>query len=150
MFIVFGVVMILFPLSAMITFNIVFLVIGPVILILVLAAEAAIQHNRRRYIQNGDAPGSSNSLWDHFWSWFIEFGWLKGFLSWAKFWIALIATVGLQVLLVYGYLKVNPFVSLACLRITITVLTVCRLPIQRLILRSFRSSLWHTSAWYSS
>ncbi|KAF8921991.1 putative zinc metalloprotease [Mucidula mucida] len=107
----FGVVMILFPLSAMITFNIVFLVIGPVILILVLAAEAAIQHNRRRYIQNGDAPGSSNSLWDHFWSWFIEFGWLKGFLSWAKFWIALIATVGLQVLLVYGYLKVNPFIA---------------------------------------
>lgn len=106
----FGAVLILFPLSALLTFNIVFVVIGPVILILLLACEMAIEQARRQR-QNGSPHGSGENLLRKLWTWLVEFRWVSGLWRWAKFWVAVVVAIGLQALLIFGYLKLNPFVS---------------------------------------
>lgn len=96
---VFGATLIIFPLSAVLAFNIVSLVIGPVILILLIVCNYVIQ-NGRRQTQNGIVPESGENVWQQVWKWF-------------KFWVAIVVTVVLQVLLVLGYVTLNPFVSVS-------------------------------------
>lgn len=105
--------LIVFPLDVLLTFNIVFLVIGPVVLILLIAFEAIIEHTRRQTAQNGTAHGSQDNIFSQAWIWFKEFGWVKSLWRWAKFWAALGVAIGLQALLVLGYVKLNPFVRAA-------------------------------------
>jgi len=109
---VFGATLIIFPLSAVLAFNIVSLVIGPVILILLIVCNYVIQ-NGRRQTQNGIVPESGENVWQQVWKWFKDFGWLKGLWKWSKFWVAIVVTVVLQVLLVLGYVTLNPFVSVS-------------------------------------
>ncbi|KIY73480.1 hypothetical protein CYLTODRAFT_434156 [Cylindrobasidium torrendii FP15055 ss-10] len=107
----FGAVLVLFPLSTLITFNIVFLVVGPITLLLIMALEAGIQHRRRPFIQNGNAAVESTeeSMFTRFWDSLIHFHWLSGFWQWAKFWIALGITIASQVLLVWSFIGLNTF-----------------------------------------
>ncbi|KAK0465552.1 putative zinc metalloprotease [Desarmillaria tabescens] len=104
----FGAALILFPLSSLFTFNVVLLAVGPVVLILLLACEAAIRHNRRND-ENGSVPGSHDNFWGHLWNSTISLRWLSGFWRWSKFWFAILVTVGLQVLLVFSFVKINTF-----------------------------------------
>ncbi|KAK0456080.1 putative zinc metalloprotease [Armillaria borealis] len=105
----FGTALIVFPLSSLFTFNTVLLAIGPIVLILLLACEAAIRHNRRNG-ENGNAPGSHNNLWGHLWDSVVSLRWLSGFWRRSKFWFAVLVTAGLQVLLAFSFLKLNIFI----------------------------------------
>jgi hypothetical protein len=110
---VFGTWLVLLSLDTLLVVNIVLLVAGPVIMIILVIADAAVQRGRNQN-QNGQLPGHSGNFLQQFWTWFIEFGWLKGAWVWAKFWVAVLATLGLQALLVFGYLQLNPFVREIC------------------------------------
>lgn len=92
----FATVLVAFPLHSLVVFNIVFLSVGPIILLLLEFTEAAILHDDFRAT---------------FVHWFKEWTWLKDISSWLKFWVSLAATIGLQVLLDFGFSKLNPFVS---------------------------------------
>ncbi|KAJ7085689.1 hypothetical protein B0H15DRAFT_845959 [Mycena belliarum] len=105
----FGSWLILLSLDSLLVYNIVLLTVGPVLLILLVVAEAAILQGRGQH-QNGHVPDHRNSLLQQFWTWLIEFGWLKGMWVWAKFWVAIVVTLGLQALLVFGHLTLNPFI----------------------------------------
>ncbi|KAJ6618853.1 hypothetical protein B0H10DRAFT_1794655 [Mycena sp. CBHHK59/15] len=104
----FGVWFVLLQLNTLLVCNIVLLSVGPVILILLVAIDAAILHGRRQH-QNGHVPEQNNNLLQQFWTWLIAFGWLKSAWNWAKFWVAVIVTLGLQALLIFAYMKLNPF-----------------------------------------
>lgn len=104
--------MVLLPLHYLFVSNLLLLIVGPLILMVLLAVEAAIFRGGRE-IQNGQPPESGNLL-QRFWNWLIGFGWLKGSWIWAKFWASVVVTIGLQALLVFGYLKVNPYVRPHC------------------------------------
>ncbi|KAJ7137774.1 hypothetical protein C8R44DRAFT_660823 [Mycena epipterygia] len=104
----FGSWLFLLPLDTLLVSNIVLLTVGPVILILLVVADAAIMHGRS-HNQNGHVPHNGNLL-QQFWTWLIAFGWLKGAWLWAKFWVAVLVALGLQALLIFGYLKLNPFI----------------------------------------
>ncbi|KAJ6525496.1 putative zinc metalloprotease [Mycena vulgaris] len=106
----FGRWLVLLSLDSLRAANIVLLAVGPVILILLVVADAAVLHGRSQN-QNGHVPEHSNNLLQQFWTWLTAFGWLKGAWIWAKFWVAVLITVGLQALLVFGYLKLNPFIA---------------------------------------
>ncbi|KAJ6531240.1 hypothetical protein B0H19DRAFT_1006053 [Mycena capillaripes] len=105
----FGRWLILLSMDSLLITNIVLLVVGPVILILLVVVEAAILHARSQN-QNGHVPENNDNLLQQFWAWLIEFGWLKGAWRWAKFWVAVLVTLALQALLVFGYVKLNPFI----------------------------------------
>jgi hypothetical protein len=103
---VFGRTLVLFSLRGLLAFNIALAVFGPAIMILLVAIQSLIVYNRR-HRQNGVVPGTRQRLWE----WFMDLSWLKTIWKWTKFWLALAVTVGLQVLLVVGYVNLNPFVS---------------------------------------
>ncbi|TFK39821.1 hypothetical protein BDQ12DRAFT_681281 [Crucibulum laeve] len=105
----FAAALIVFSLSAMFTFNVVFLVVGPIVLILLVVVDHILQHSRRQQ-ENGSVHGPVNSIFQDLWAWLIEFGWLAGVWRWAKFWLAVVVTIGLQTLLVLGFIKLNPFI----------------------------------------
>ncbi|KAJ7681779.1 hypothetical protein B0H17DRAFT_942691 [Mycena rosella] len=106
----FGAWLVLLSLDSLLVCNIVLLIVGPVLLIILAVADAAILHSRSQN-QNGHVPDHSSSLLQQFWMWLIEFGWLKGTWIWAKFWVAVLVTVLLQALLMFGYLNLNPFIT---------------------------------------
>jgi hypothetical protein len=109
---VFGAVMIVFTFQTLWTVNIVLLTVGPVILLMSVYFEHIIRVTSRirsGYYRtaNGDAHHESfvaraSAEIKYF---------LKGFWVWSKFWTALLLGVGFQMLLVVGYAKLNPFVS---------------------------------------
>ncbi|KAJ7481173.1 putative zinc metalloprotease [Mycena galericulata] len=105
----FGAWFVLLSLDTLLISNIVLLVVGPVILVVLVVADAAILHGRSQD-QNGHVEQHDHLL-QRFWKWFIEFGWLKGVWIWAKFWVAVLVTLGLQALLVFAYMKLNPFIA---------------------------------------
>lgn len=113
LFSVFGAAFIVFPLSALYIFNVVLLVIGPVLMTLLIAFEHILQYGRQQQHLNGDAHRDTGGMWADAWTWFKELSWLKGMWRWAKFWLAVVLTVGFQVLLVLGYVKLNPLVCLS-------------------------------------
>ena len=130
--------MFVFPIYNLLTFNIVVLIIGPIILVLLVIWKRIIIARRReigslprsraphfRYFSlnpdshprdyNGvsSVPQSRtdrlNAIWAH-----------------SKFWIALVVTFGLDVLLVFLYTVVNPFVRpklLSILNFQLTLVT---------------------------
>jgi hypothetical protein len=120
---VFGRTLVLFSLRGLLAFNIALAVFGPAIMILLVAIQSLIVYNRR-HRQNGVVPGTRQRLSE----WFMDLSWLKTIWKWTKFWLALVVTVGLQVLLVVGYVNLNPFVSRfsVCIRlIADVVMTDC-------------------------
>ncbi|KAJ7766790.1 hypothetical protein B0H16DRAFT_1522499 [Mycena metata] len=105
----FGIWLVLLSMNTLFISNIVLVVVGPILLVTLTFIDAAIAYGRNQH-QNGHVPENRDSLLQQFWSWFIEFGWLKGIWSWAKFWIAVLVTLGLQAALMYGYAHLNPFI----------------------------------------
>ncbi|KAG1882430.1 hypothetical protein F4604DRAFT_425374 [Suillus subluteus] len=107
----FGAIMIVFTFQTLWIVNIILLTVGPVILLMLVYFEHIIRVTSRirsGYYRaaNGDVHRESfvaraSVEIKHF---------LKSFWVWSKFWIALLLGVGLQMLLVVGYAKLNPFV----------------------------------------
>ncbi|KAL1759812.1 putative zinc metalloprotease [Schizophyllum commune] len=104
----FGQALIVFPLSAMITFNIVFLVVGPVVLALLVAFDVVARQRRQEMLGGGY---EEQGFFARAWMSFKSFRWVGGFWKHAKFWVSLAVTVGLQVLLCVGYLYINPLIA---------------------------------------
>jgi hypothetical protein len=105
---VFGAMLVLFPLELLFSSNIILAVFGPALVIFLIALQTLIVYNRRRR-ENGSVEGGGRiALVKAAWKWFIHLRWLG---PWVKFWLALLLGVGLQVVLVYGYIQLNPFVS---------------------------------------
>ncbi|KAK7038111.1 peptide hydrolase [Favolaschia claudopus] len=105
----FGAYLVVLSMDTLLIVNIVLLIVGPVLLIVLLIADAAVQHGRTQN-RNGHVSEYSNNLLQQFWAWLISFEWLKGAWMWAKFWVAVLVTLGLQALLAFAYLKLNPFI----------------------------------------
>ncbi|KAJ6581062.1 hypothetical protein B0H19DRAFT_1017641 [Mycena capillaripes] len=105
----FGKWLILFSMASLLIANIVLLVVGPIILILLVVLNAAAVHPHSQN-QSVHASENTDTLPQQFWIWLIEFGWLQGTWMWAKFWVAALVTLGLQALLMFGYIKLNPFI----------------------------------------
>ncbi|KAG1824010.1 hypothetical protein EV424DRAFT_1606366, partial [Suillus variegatus] len=109
---IFGAVMIVFTFQTLQIVNIILLTVGPVILLMLVYFEHIIRVMsciRSGYYRtaNGDTHRESfvaraSAKITHF---------LKGFWVWSKFWIASLLGVGFQILLVVGYVKLNPFAS---------------------------------------
>lgn len=108
---IFGAIMIVFTFQTLWIVNIILLTVGPVILLMLVYFEHIIRVTSRirsgYYLAaNGDVHRESfvacaSVKIKHF---------LKSFWVWSKFWTALLLGVGLQILLVVGYAKLNPFV----------------------------------------
>ncbi|KII95471.1 hypothetical protein PLICRDRAFT_98578 [Plicaturopsis crispa FD-325 SS-3] len=99
----FAAVLIVFKLNTLFTANIVLLAAGPIAILLLIYSRYAVQRPTRGS-QSGEAALQRG------WKNFKRFGWLKGLWKITRFWLALAIGVGLQVLLVVGYLNLNPFI----------------------------------------
>jgi hypothetical protein len=107
---VFAAALVIFPLSSLLTANIVLLIIGPTLLLLLVMTVHFVERLARCRLQN-DPQQVEDLLWRRAWVRFRRMSWLKGVWKKAKFWLALVITILLQVLLSIGYVKLNPFVS---------------------------------------
>jgi hypothetical protein len=106
-----------FPLRTLLTLNLVLAIFGPAIVTLLVALQSLVVFNRRRH-ENGTIQGlRRDAFWDTVRQWFTHLGWVGRFWRWAKFWMALVVSVAMQVLLVFGYISLNPFVSHLFMRI---------------------------------
>jgi len=84
-------------------FNILFLILGPILLIGLLFVQAVIQANKRPQ-EDRLAPGASlltRVFTDFHLMW-----------RWSKFWVAIIITIGIQAFLVFTFITANPYVRL--------------------------------------
>jgi hypothetical protein len=106
---VFGRTMIVFPLRVLLAYNIALTVCGPIIMILVITIESLVVYNRS-HPQNGSAHRPTWTS-ESFRQWVMNVNWLKVAWKWSKFWVCLAISIGLQALLVFGYVKLNPLVS---------------------------------------
>lgn len=105
-------IMIVFTLKTLRIVNIVLLTVGPLVLLLLVYFEHIVRvtirirsgyyraADDRERLQNFTASVAKAVK-----------GFMGGCLAWSKFWIALSLGVGFQLLLVVGYAKLNPFVS---------------------------------------
>jgi hypothetical protein len=106
---VFAAALVIFPLSSLLTTNIILLIIGPTLLLLLVITVHFVERLARCGLQN--AQQGEDLLWRRAWVRFRRMSWLKGVWKRAKFWLALVITILLQVFLSIGYVKLNPFVS---------------------------------------
>jgi hypothetical protein len=80
-------------------------------MIFLFALQSLVVYNRRLQ-ENGNVHGRGRmAFWELLWEWFIHFGWLEPLWRWVKFWLSLVLGVALQILLFFGYISLNPFVS---------------------------------------
>jgi hypothetical protein len=107
--IVFAAALVIFRLSTLLTANIVLLVIGPVILILLAVVNHVSGLQNQPGLENRDGRGG-DGVWGRAWGDFRRMEWVKSVWRWARFWLALLVMVVMEVLLVVGYVKLNPFV----------------------------------------
>ena len=107
---VFGRTMIVFSLRALLAYNIALTVVGPIVMILLIAIQSLLVYNRS-HGQNGVAHGPGRA-WtrESFREWFMDVGWFKVVWKWSKFWLGLGVSIGLQALLILGFVKLNPLV----------------------------------------
>lgn len=105
--------MIVFELRTLFTINVVLLAAGPILLIALIYTKHVVLTRRvHPHIQEeipeeeGARPGVLQKLLTGFKS----FIWLGNVWRLGKFWLALVVGVALQVLLVVGYVYLNPFV----------------------------------------
>lgn len=127
---VFATTLILFPLYALLTGNIILLVVGPVILLGLSCAHYFV--GKRPYVpipgrtaaseteDENRNEGNEDETLEHnghppWWNRYTSIGWrdVRDTLGeGAKFWIAVLSGVAVQALLVFAYVKLNPFVGL--------------------------------------
>ncbi|KAJ3571738.1 hypothetical protein NP233_g3556 [Leucocoprinus birnbaumii] len=84
----FSVRLVLFPLNSLYIFNIIFLILGPILLIALLFIQAVI-----KAAQKGHSEEHYRLIW-----------------RWSKFWVAIIVTLAVQALLVLISVKANPYI----------------------------------------
>ncbi|KAI3619598.1 peptidase family m28 family [Moniliophthora roreri] len=90
----FGSALLLFTLDSMFVFNIVTLVVGPIVLLLLLTLQVAVSRKRTRSGQ---------------WLVFSSTPMARALWTSARYWFALIVVVGVQAGWVAGWVKLNPF-----------------------------------------
>lgn len=92
--------------------NIVLLAAGPILLLILAYTKHVVMHGRllRRLPSTAQEDSSQESIWWRWWNSFKAMTWLGNLWRLGKFWVALVIGIGLQVLLVVGYIKLNPFV----------------------------------------
>jgi len=95
---------VLFPLNSLYIFNILFLILGPILLTGLLFVQAVIQAANRRQQENQWAHGASLLT-----RVFTDF---RLMWRWSKFWVAIIVTIGVQAFLVFTFIVANPYVRL--------------------------------------
>ncbi|KAF9552593.1 hypothetical protein CPC08DRAFT_822791 [Agrocybe pediades] len=112
-------VLVVFPLSNLLTFNVVVLVAGPILLILLLVFEKVVSRKRKEHETHEEEeetspPGyfhrgassrhheATEAVQEHV-------SWTHTVWRHAKFWVSLVGAVGLQVLFMWIYILVNPF-----------------------------------------
>ena len=96
--------LVLFPLNSLYIFNILSLILGPILLIGLMFVQAVIQAANRCPQEDRLAPGSSlltRVFTDFHLMW-----------RWSKFWVAIIITIGIQAFLVFTFITANPYVRL--------------------------------------
>ncbi|KAF8205720.1 hypothetical protein K438DRAFT_520214 [Mycena galopus ATCC 62051] len=108
----FGKWLVVLSIDSLLIANVVLIVVGPTILIVLVVADVAVLYGRSQN-RNGHVPEYSNNLLQQFWTWLFAFGWLNGAWMWAKFWVASLVALGFQAVLMFGYLKLNPFIVYA-------------------------------------
>jgi len=96
----------------MLTFNIVALIVGPIMLILLLVYERVLSARRSNSVEDNEDQDTEHRQTA---TYHASVSWLHTIWRHAKFWISLAATIGLQILLVWVYVVINPFVSLKLL-----------------------------------
>jgi hypothetical protein len=112
---VFGMIMIVFTYQTLWIVNIVLLTVGPIVLLLLVYFEHIVRVTSRIRsgysrtatddVQRQNFVASAAATIKHS---------IKSFWVWSKFWTVLLLGIGFQLLLVVGYAKLNPFVSLIC------------------------------------
>jgi hypothetical protein len=92
--------------------NIVLLAAGPILLLILAYTKHVVVHGRllRQLPSTAQEDGSQESIWRRLWNSFKAMTWLGNLWIVGKFWVALLIGIGLQVLLVLSYVKLNPFV----------------------------------------
>ena len=110
--------LVVFPLPALRTFNIVFLAVVPVIVILLILGARLVRQRRdtkqpegrgrRHHSRRVHHPEVHEGKLQRAWRLTKTINWTP---TWLQFWVALLISVGAQVGLVAGYAKLNPYVS---------------------------------------
>ncbi|KAF8655629.1 hypothetical protein AX16_002983 [Volvariella volvacea WC 439] len=112
----FGSALVLFRLKSLLTFNVVTLIVGPILMALLLLCASVIQppgpHEREQHVYNEltNEEDDAESILRRAWTSFKEHNWAAAIWMWGKFWAALGVGVGVQAALIYGYLELNPFI----------------------------------------
>ena len=108
----FAAVLIVFPTRLLLTTNIVLLVAGPVLLLVLAFTKNYVMRNRLQELfpEISHEDRVRHSIWQRWWNSFKAMAWLGDLWRMGKFWLALVVGIGLQILLVLGYVKLNPFV----------------------------------------
>ncbi|KAF9002868.1 hypothetical protein BDQ17DRAFT_1425400 [Cyathus striatus] len=104
----FTVALIILSLPMLQTLNIITLVLGPIVLILLMAITH-IASRESPHPHNG-ALHRMGSVFRDTWEWLRDGGWLRGVWVHAKFWVVLVVACGALVGLVVGFMQLNPFI----------------------------------------
>ncbi|KXN87577.1 hypothetical protein AN958_08458 [Leucoagaricus sp. SymC.cos] len=94
---------VLFPLNTLYIFNILFLILGPTLLAGLFFIQAVINASTRRHEENHyhrNRPSVFTRIFTDF----------RLMWRWAKFWDAIFVTVGVRALLIFIFIKANPYV----------------------------------------
>ncbi|CAK5277279.1 unnamed protein product [Mycena citricolor] len=102
----FGKWMVLVSMNTVFAIDIVLLVVGPLFLLLLFVLETAVLHERTS-TQNGAPP--QHAFLERARASLVNFTWTKPAWQLAKFWVAVAVTILSQALLVFAFLKINPF-----------------------------------------
>jgi hypothetical protein len=144
---VFAAVLIVLPLRIMFTINIVLLTAGPILLLFLVYTKHVVMHRRLQQPDIAREEGAAESIWRRLWNSFKSLGWLSDLWRVGKFWLAVVLGIGLQVLLIVGYVNVNPFVS--CFLFSFLVLRlIVKLIMHRSSILIHISSSYHHSPWH--
>lgn len=103
--VVFGSRLVHFSLESLYIFNILYLILGPLLLVGLLFVEAVIKASRRRHEEQSDHQHHRPPILTRI---FTDF---RLIWRWAKFWVAIIITVGVQAFLIFIFEASNPYVS---------------------------------------
>jgi hypothetical protein len=99
------------PIRIFLTINVVLLTAGPILLLSLAYTKYTIEDRhileQQRYTAN---VNDARAVWRQRWNSFTSKTWLSDLRGVGKFWLAVLLGVGLQVLLIVGYVNLNPFV----------------------------------------
>ncbi|KIJ66081.1 hypothetical protein HYDPIDRAFT_110222 [Hydnomerulius pinastri MD-312] len=107
----FGAALVIFSLETLLVTNIVLLTVGPIVLLLLVYSEHIIQLSKRiRHRHHAHANGGQRNASFGERTLAVLKNIAASFWGPAKFWVALIVTVGFQAALIAGYVNLNPFI----------------------------------------